>query len=193
MPSSERGAGRHRAPTPLSVVIDSVTLVTDLLGWKSGFRQRETHSRSTSLQGDSLDTPVGELTDQQVVLVAAIDGVDQAEFLHELAGGAELAHHRAVELHLVDGGVVHAVGVAGVSDVEVLGRSRGHAHGLGGADAAELALEGPLPIEHLDPLVADIGHVDVALGIEGDALRAVELAVTGARRAPMLDEPAVWS
>ena len=56
-----------------------------------------------------------------------------------LPARAELADDLAVELHLVDGGVVHAVVVAGVRDVEILRRAARHAHRQRRADVAELA------------------------------------------------------
>src|SRR5258707_6333636 len=40
----------------------------------------------------------------------------------------------------------------------------------------ELALEGALPVEHLDAPVAAVGDVDVALRVGGDRVRRVELA-----------------
>ena len=79
-----------------------------------------------------------------------------------LAGRSELADHLAVERHLVDGGVVHAVLVAGVRDVEILRRAARHAHRQRRADVAELRLELALAVEDLDALVAGVGDVDVA-------------------------------
>src|SRR5712671_1757993 len=45
--------------------------------------------------------------------------------------------------------------------------------------------------EYLDALVRSIGHVELAVRVERDAVRQVELALAMARRAPRLDEPAV--
>ena len=45
--------------------------------------------------------------------------------------------------------------------------------------------------ELLDPVVAVVGHVDVAGLVDGDAPGGVELAVVGAAAAPGSDEPAI--
>src|ERR1019366_1529813 len=45
--------------------------------------------------------------------------------------------------------------------------------------------------EYLDALVRPIGHVELALGVDRDAVRQMELALGVARRAPRRDEPAV--
>ena len=49
----------------------------------------------------------------------------------------------------------------------------------------------PSRVEHLDPLVAGVGDVDVALRVDRDRLHAVELPWPGAGRSPVLDEAAV--
>src|SRR5687767_15151990 len=138
-----------------------------------------------------LHAPVRHLADEQDVLLAAVDRVGQPELLRQLAGRTELADDLAIELHLVDRRVLHAVFVAGVGDVEVLRRSAGHAHGERRADVAELRLERAFRVEHLDSLVAGVGDVDVALRIDGNRFHAVELALAGARRSPVLDEASV--
>src|SRR5258708_6880480 len=43
--------------------------------------------------------------------------------------------------------------------------------------------------EYLDALVRPVGDVELALRVEGDAVRQVELALAMARRAPRLDQP----
>src|SRR4249920_928210 len=143
-----------------------------------------------SSQGDSLHAPVRHLTDEQLVLVAAIDRVGQAELFRQLAGRAELAHDLSIELDLVDGGVFHAVGIARVRDVEILRRPCRHAHRERRADVAELRLEVPVGVEHLDAFVADVSHVDVALRVDSQALHPGELAVPRPGRSPLLDEVA---
>src|SRR5262249_7266045 len=67
----------------------------------------------------------------------------------------------------------------------------GHAHGEWRADVAELRLEGPFRVEDLNPLVAGVGDVDVALRVDADGLGAVELAVGRSGRSPLLQEAAV--
>ena len=60
--------------------------------------------------------------------------------------------------------------------------ARGRAHVL------DLGLERAVVVEHLNALVAHIGDVDVALGIDGDGVGNIELAGFGTGRAPGLDE-----
>ncbi len=54
------------------------------------------------LKNDFLHAPAGDLRDEQLVGVAAVDFVHRAELLQRFARLAELADDRAVELHLVD-------------------------------------------------------------------------------------------
>src|SRR5689334_4223251 len=67
-----------------------------------GCRGRRRARRRLRVQDDVLHAPRGDLRDPQVVVVAAVHAVNRRELLHLLAGLAELAEHRAVELHLVD-------------------------------------------------------------------------------------------
>src|SRR3984893_13916331 len=59
------------------------------------------------------------------------------------------------------------------------------------AHAGPLAQVVAVRREYLDALVRPVGDVELALGVEGDAVRQVELALAMARRAPRLDEPSV--
>src|SRR5262249_2552041 len=60
------------------------------------------------------------------------------------------------------------------------------------ADAGDLRLEGAVAVEHLDTLVAGVGNVDIALGIDRDrAGGGAELARLGTLRTPRFDEHAV--
>src|SRR3954462_6964205 len=52
---------------------------------------------------------------------------------------------------------------------------------------APLLLELAIGIEHLDAAVLTIGNVQIALGVDNDAMRGVELARLGTPLAPMLD------
>ena len=54
------------------------------------------------MQVDFGHPPIARLGHIQGIGVAAVDGIDAAEILGTLAGLAELAHHRAVQLQLVD-------------------------------------------------------------------------------------------
>src|SRR6185436_19648935 len=93
------------------------------------------------LERHLLHAPVGHLADQQLVLVAAVDGIGEPELFRQFPGGAELSDDFAIELNLVDRRVFHAVRVAGVRDVEILRGSLRHADGQRRADVAELRLE----------------------------------------------------
>src|SRR4030095_11446936 len=67
-----------------------------------------------------LHAPGRHLTEEQLVLVAAVDRIDDAELLRHASGRTELAEDLAVETHLVDRRVVHAVDdIADVRDVDV--------------------------------------------------------------------------
>ena len=70
---------------------------------------------------------------------------------------------RPVELELVDRRIVHSVGIAGVRAVEIWMRSARDAERRRHADVRDLRLEGAVAVEDLDPLVALVGDVDVAL------------------------------
>src|SRR5262249_14787921 len=72
--------------------------------------------------------------------------------------------------------------------VEILMRARRNADRCGRAHAGDLVLVIAVVVEDLDALVAEVGHVDVALGIDAHRHRHVELAGFGAARAPALYE-----
>ena len=142
------------------------------------------------LQGELLHSPVHELGDVQGVGLPAVDGIDHAELFDLLASAADTADHRAVQLHLVNLAVEKRVlGRVGVGAVEKLLRAGRDADGTGRAHVLELGLERAVVVEHLNALVAHIGDVDVALGIDGDRVRSIELAGFGTGRAPGLGEP----
>src|SRR5579862_1786871 len=67
----------------------------------------------------------------------------------------------------------------------------GNTNCLRSADACDLRLERAIVIEDLDALVAAVGDVDVALSIDSDAVRRIELAVLRAFGAPGLEERSV--
>src|SRR5258707_13598069 len=145
------------------------------------------------MQGNPLDPQITNLADIEVVLAAAVDGVDEVELLRGPPGLAEFADHGGVELQLIDlAGDVDVVWRIGVRRVEHLVRPRRDAERLGRADTGDLRLEGAVTVEHLDALVAGVGNVDIALGIDRDrAGGGADLARFGALRAPRFDEHAV--
>ena len=73
------------------------------------------------MQSELLHPPVTDLPHVEFVLVAAIDGVDGAEFLRQLPRSAELAYNLARQFQLVDLAVrVDVVRRVRVRAVEVL-------------------------------------------------------------------------
>ncbi len=122
-----------------------------------------------------------DLADDDLVGVAAIHHVDDLEAAELLAGVAELADDRAVELHLVDfagdrpGAGPVAVRI-GVGDEQVLVRALGHAGGPADADLVVDRLRLEVVVEHLVADVGAVGDVDVALVVDLQAVRQVELA-----------------
>src|SRR5260370_5546295 len=151
------------------------------------------YGRFPLMQRHLLNPQIADFADKEVVLASAVDGVDEVEFLRGPAGLAEFADHGAVELQLIDlAGDVDVVWRIGVRRVEHLVRPRRDAERLGRADTGDLRLEGAVTVEHLDALVAGVGNVDIALGIDRDrAGGGAELAGFGALRAPRFDEHAV--
>src|SRR5262249_34857996 len=97
----------------------------------------------------------------------------------------------AVELQLVDLAVVERLGIVGVRAVQILMLTRRDADGVGRTDVGDLRLRRAIAVEHLDPLVAGVGDVDVALRVERDAVQHAELARLTAAVSPGLDEVAV--
>ena len=54
------------------------------------------------MQRELLNSHIADLTHKQVVLAAAVDGVDRAKLLRQLPCSAELADDGSVQFHLVD-------------------------------------------------------------------------------------------
>src|SRR5712671_4314644 len=143
-------------------------------------------------QRDLLDPQIADFADQQIVLVAAVDGVHGTEFLRHLAGAAEFADDRPVQFHLVDfAGLVDVVRRIGIGDIKHRIRTRGHADRLGISEIADLRLEGAVVVEDLDAVVVAVGDIDIALRVNRNAADIVELALAGALLAPAFDEFAV--
>src|SRR5438874_948311 len=159
----------------------------------TGFACGPSSCRSSCLaQRQLLHSEVADFADVEGVLGAAIDRVDRAELLEQLARPAERADDRAIEAHLVDlAGGIEIVRRIRIRHVHHLAAARRNADCLRVADILDLGLERTVVIEHLDALVAAVGGVDVALGINGDAVDAGELTGGAAALAPLLDEHAV--
>src|SRR4026209_423229 len=140
-------------------------------------------------QSELLHSPVHHLGDVQSVGIAAVDFIDHAELFELLASLAETADYRAVQLHLVNLAVEEWVfGRVGVRTVEILCRTRRDAQGARRADVLDLSLEHAVVVEDLDPLIAHVGDVHHAFGVNGDRGGNIELALLGPGRAPGLDE-----
>src|SRR5438552_3231435 len=120
---------------------------------------------------------IGELADKESVFAAAVDGVDRAEFLEQPSGTAKFAEDRSVQAHLKyltgDIDIVPRIGIGNVEDG--IG-SLVDAHRLWVADVRKHGLEGAVVVKHLDPLVAAIARVDVALRVHRNTENISELA-----------------
>src|SRR5262245_24235309 len=92
---------------------------------------------------------------------------------------------------MVDFAVVQALRVVRVRAVEKLRLAAGDADRLGRADPGDLRLERALAVEHLDAVVAGVGHVEIAASVGHDPFDPVELALSRSGVAPGLDEVAV--
>ena len=128
----EHGGRRQRTPRRQQKRQVIVFMVAPLIS-------RPTTSRLLRIQEDLLRAPRRNFRDEELVRIAAVDLVDGAEFSQSLAGLAELADDRAVELHLVDltgdGPRRRGVGVGiGVRHEQVLVRARRDADGPRVAD-----------------------------------------------------------
>src|SRR6478672_7289906 len=87
------------------------------------FARSASKSLLSGSQRQLLHAPVRQLANQQFVLVAAVDRVDEPELLRQLACAAELSDDVAVEIELVNRRVFHAVRIPGVRDIQILSRA----------------------------------------------------------------------
>src|SRR4051794_18339215 len=99
--------GRDAAAAGHPRTVDFVSAATRLSAWP---------------QRHFLDAPVAKLADEQFIVAAAVDGVDDVEFLRQTTGAAELADDPAVKFELVDLTVVQRFRIVRVRRVEVLMR-----------------------------------------------------------------------
>src|SRR5262245_42692375 len=138
-------------------------------------------------QCELLHAPVHEFGDVQGVGVAAVDLIDHAELLELLAGFADAADDRAVQLHLVNFAVQERIlGRVGVRAEKILVRAGRDADGARRTDVLDLGLVVAVVVEHLNALIAHVGHVHHALRVNGDGVRSIELAGSGTGPAPGL-------
>src|SRR5215475_6616192 len=115
-------------------------------------------------QFEALHAPPGDLRDRDLVVVAAIDFMHRAKLARQLAGLAEFAQNRSVELHLVNlasdrRDVGAAVVGVGVGAVQVLVRSGRDTHGPGCADLVVDGAQRQVAIEHLNSAIAPVRDV----------------------------------
>src|SRR5262245_21105091 len=104
-----------------------------------------------STKRELLHSHIRDLTDEQVVLAAAVDRVDRAELFRQLSGFAELSDDGSIQLHLVDlAAYVEIFRRIGIRAVEELVRSWCDAKRGRSPDVGELCLERAVVIEDLD-------------------------------------------
>src|SRR6516162_10777657 len=95
--------------------------------------------------------------------------------------------HRSVRIAYADLRGLAAVFLLGDVEIAVLAAGDVVRAPHAGPDAEEVALRR----EDLDPLVRPVGDVELAVIVERDAVRQVELPLGPARRPPRFDEPTV--
>src|SRR5215472_15048499 len=135
-------------------------------------------ARGLRLQDELLDAPGFDLADHDLVGVAAIHHMDHLEAAELLAGMAEAAEDRAVELHLVDlardSPAAWTVAVrVGVGSEQILVRPLRDANRPADPDIVVDRLGLEVVVEDLVAEVAAVADIDVALRVGGDAVRQV--------------------
>ncbi len=154
--------------------------------------------RGLRLEHQFLDAPGLDLSDEDLIGVPAVHHVHDLKPAEFLARVSEAPEDRAVQLHLVDLARVlpRARPVAvrvGVGGEQVLMRARRDADAPRRADVVVNRAEDKVVVEHLHPVVRAIGDVHVALRVDREAVRQVELARlrSGPLAADLLQEPSV--
>ena len=103
------------------------------------------------MQGELLDSPVANLRNVQLIIAAAIDGIDRAELFRQLACLAEPAGDFSVQIDLVNLAVrVYIFRRIRIGTVERLTRPRRDANRRRGSDILDLGLEVAVAIKHLN-------------------------------------------
>src|SRR5262249_7397176 len=145
-----------------------------------------------------LHAPGFDLANDDLVRIAAIHHMDHLEAPEFLAGMTELADDRAVELHLVDLAGdrprTQTVDIGGeVGGKQVLVMPVRYARFAADADLIVDGLRLEAVVENLVADVGAIGDVDVALPVDLDPVRQVELAgfLAGLLAAGLGEEAAV--
>src|SRR5258706_4991165 len=129
-------------------------------------------------QDEFLHAPGFDLADDDLVGISAIHHVNPLEARRQLAGMAELADHRAVQLHLVDlaADFPAARGIAvgiGIGNEQILMRSLGDAVGPGAAILVVGGLPFQIVVQHDVAGVAAVGDIDIAGMVHLQAVRQV--------------------
>src|SRR5215469_16083900 len=139
-----------------------------------------------------LNSKISKLTDKKNVFASAVDGVDRPEFLEEPSGTAKFAENRPVQLHSIyRTGDIDIVPRIGIGNVEDRIGSLTDAHRLCIAEVRKRGLEDAVVVKHLDPSVAAIAGVDIALRVHRNTQNVGELAGACASFAPGLQKSAV--
>src|SRR5579872_3163376 len=143
-----------------------------------------------------LHSPTGDLANQEIVLISAVNSMYGAKFLQLLAGFAEFAQNSPVQFHLINfAGDVKGVRIVvvrvRVGTVEILVRTRRDTNGPGRSDIVVNGLHSEIIAQDLNPPVSSIRHIDVAVRVGLNGMRSVELAGGSAFGAYLLDVPAV--
>src|SRR4051812_41690486 len=152
-------ADHFQAPTP-EVQLPRNTL-RHYAPWKLALGSWRLIRGGSPLERDLRYAPVADLRRPELVRVAAVELVDAAEFLRQVAGAAEAAEYLAGEIELVDLAIgIDILGRVRVRGVQDLLRARRDADRARRPDVGDLALEVAVAVEHLDALVARVGNID---------------------------------
>src|SRR5580704_4586274 len=106
-------------------------------------------------------------------------GAERAELLARVS---KFADDGAIQLHFVNlarhrGHVGDVIVGIGIGAVQILMRARGNANRPGSANLVVDRLELEIVVEDLDSPVASVPNIDIALGVGGDRVRQIELAL----------------
>src|ERR1044071_7380245 len=139
-----------------------------------------------------LNSPIADLTHEQLIFTAAANGIHGAEFLRQLSSLAKFADRFSVQLQFIDLAIrVDILWRIRIGTVQILARSWRDTNRRRASDAHDLGLECSLAIEHLNSFIAAVCDVYVTLSIGCNPVDRVELPVFRSARSPRLDEFAV--
>src|SRR5438552_1716170 len=178
-------SGKKRLMESLPVMLDPILSCTRCLSGRW-------------LQDESLHAPGFDFPNNDFVGIAAIHHVDDLEPAEFLAGMAELPNDRPVQFQLVDlardGPRAWSIAVGvGVGGKDVLMRALRNANGPTHTKVVVDGLRLEVVVEDLVPDVGTVGHPDVALPVNLESVRQVELTgfLTGLLAAHLCTEAAV--